>query len=153
MPCRFWMSEANVTQVLPVCPSVASPGSMRQHLFAGPSCTSGWPKWSTASESVPVNATQGLPSDPVVAVSLLLVNGMPESGGTLSPVAHRPPEAGLVASKVPLGSLVEFLMPFQTVARPAGVTVASGSVARKNRLMVARLPTLPPRPTGKSTML
>src|SRR5215472_3028653 len=148
------ISDAYVTQVVPVCPSVPRPGSYTQHLFAGPSCTSLWPKWSTASESVPMKATQGLPSDPVAAVSLLLVNGVPGSGfaSAFGPV-HCPPDSGRVASNVPV-ALFGWLvwMPFQIAAMPVGVTVASGSVDRKNRAIVTALPTVPFALMGVSMM-
>jgi len=139
------ISDAYVTQVVPVCPSVPSPGSVTQHLLVGPSSTSRWPKWSTASELVPSKATHGLPSDPVAAVSLLLVNGMLPSGFASSTGAdHCPPDSGLVASNVPVGLFPWAVwMPFQIAAIPAGVTVASGSVARENRVIMTALPTVP----------
>ena len=146
------ISDAYVTQAVPVCPSVASPGSVTQHLVTGPSCTSGWPKWSTASESVPSNATQGLPSDPVAAVSLLLVNGMAGRGGTwVVGTVHCPPDSGRFASNVPSGLFPALvLMPFHTAVRPLGVTTASGSVARKNFVTWADAPTVPLALTGVS---
>src|SRR6266567_8227235 len=107
------------------------PEKYTQHCVGGirVSCC---PRCSTTSESVPLNATHGLPLVPVPAESGPLVNGSPGSGGTAPAVTVQwPPLRGLVASKLPCGLFAELdLMPFQNTSRPPGVAVASGSVAR-----------------------
>ena len=102
---------------------------------------------------MPSNATNGLPSLPLAAVSLLLVNRM-ASGATWLPETDQwPPASGLVASNVPLtGFGTSDLMPFQATVSPDLVMTASGSVVRKNVAIVADGSFAPFALTGESVI-
>jgi hypothetical protein len=104
---------------------------------------------------VPLKATHGWPSLPVVAVSWLLVNGTAVSGGMWVPETdHELPDRGRLARNVPCGLPEEFVwMPFHSTSSPDGVAVASGSLARNQpEATVTERRTAPPAVIGVSLM-